>query len=234
MGCKTFLFDLYGTLLDIHTDEEKESLWMTLAEALGESSQTWQTVREEYRQGCAALSRTKFEEIDLSQVFATMLAKRGIENLSPLSLAKTFRLASMEHLHLFPYVKEMLIGLRHRGAKVYLLSNAQACFTKAEIDAAGLTPYFDGVILSSELGWKKPSKEFFLMAQELFHFDFSCAYYVGNDLHDDVLGAHSVGVKTVYIETPQSGVYGMNLPAPTYTAKDHFELTAILWELAES
>jgi len=35
MKYENYIFDLYGTLVDIHTDEEDESLWKALAEYYG-------------------------------------------------------------------------------------------------------------------------------------------------------------------------------------------------------
>ena len=45
-----FLFDLYGTLADIKTDEEMQSLWYGFAWLLGESD--IQKVRDEYLSIC--------------------------------------------------------------------------------------------------------------------------------------------------------------------------------------
>ena len=39
-----FLFDLYGTLVDIHTDEEKEALWQACARELKAVSYTHLTL----------------------------------------------------------------------------------------------------------------------------------------------------------------------------------------------
>ena len=234
MACKrTFLFDLYGTLIDIHTDEEQPIAWQELCKDLGEPLTRWEDVKREYGQRCAAKKREQWYEFDLTQVFCEMLSSRGLETDDVSFLARRFRLSTTKKMQLFPCVIEMLDGLRARGAGVYLLSNAQACFTWDEIEGTGLTPYFDGVMLSSEVGWKKPGVNFFQCAFDTFSLDPDRCIYVGNDLHDDVWGASSVGMKTVYILTPQSGVYEMTLPTPTYRVANHQELCELLWRLAE-
>ena len=126
----------------------------------------------------------------------------------------------------------MLAGLKKRGAGVYLVSNAQACFTLDELDELGITPLFDGILISSNAGVKKPDTEIFRIAFDKFSLDGDECFYVGNDLHDDVLGAKSAGLKTVYIETEQSGRYPQLEITPDYEVKTHMEMRDLLFSLA--
>ena len=152
-----FLFDLYGTLADIKTDEEMLSLWYGFAWLLGESDV--QKVRDEYLEICKKYADARahtFVEFDLLHVFEEMVESRGADKEKAKILAREFRLLSRQKLHLFPCVVEILKGLKERGAGVYLVSNAQACFTKDELDELGITPLFDGILISSDAGVKKP------------------------------------------------------------------------------
>jgi putative hydrolase of the HAD superfamily len=197
-----FLFDLYGTLADIKTDEELQSLWFGFAWLLGESD--IQGVKDEYHAICKkyADARThEFVEFDLLRVFEEMVESRGANKEKAQALAREFRLLSRQKLRLFPYVIEILKGLKERGAGVYLVSNAQACFTRDELDELGIAPLFDGILISSDAGVKKPDTEIFSIAFDKFSLNKEECFYVGNDLNDDVLGATNAGLKTVYIET---------------------------------
>lgn len=227
-----FLFDLYGTLADIHTDEEKDELWCGFAALLGESDAA--SVREEYLAICkkhAEAREHKFVEFDLLHVFEEMLENRGVSKKNAPEIARKFRVLSREKLRLFPCIFEILDGLRERGAGVYLVSNAQACFTRDELDELGLTEHFDGILISSEAGVKKPYTAIFDVAAKRFGIELENCVYVGNDLHDDVLGASGAGLKTVYIETEQSGKYPNLDVTPTYIAKDHVDMKSILFSL---
>jgi putative hydrolase of the HAD superfamily len=191
-------------------------------------------VKNEYLRLCREADLGEGREFDLTAVFARMLKKRGITGITPEEFAHHFRDASMIDLVRFPLVLEMLSGLRERGAGVYLLSNAQSCFTLRELDKMELTPLFDGIVISSDVGYKKPSEEIFSIALEKFGITPDCSVYVGNDMRDDIFGAHHSGLRTVYIETRQSRDYDdLTLPVPDYTAKDHEELCRILLSLAE-
>ena len=120
---------------------------------------------------------------------------------------------------------------KERGAGVYLVSNAQACFTKDELGELGISHLFDGILISSDAGVKKPCTEIFDIAFNKFSLDKNECVYVGNDLHDDVLGAHNAGLKTVYIETEQSGKYPNLNTVPDYEVKTHEEMKELLFSL---
>ena len=229
-----FLFDLYGTLADIKTDEEKESLWSGFATLLGEKD--GEEVKREYLAICKRLSDSrdhKFVEFDLLEVFEEMLERRGNDKEKAIVLARSFRALSREKLKLFPCVTEILKGLKERGAGVYLVSNAQACFTRAELDELGISQLFDGILISSEAGVKKPHRDIFEIAARSFDLELDECFYVGNDMHDDVLGAHGAGLKTVYIETEQSGKYPKLSNKADYVVEDHTEMKELLFRLTE-
>ena len=230
-----FLFDFYGTLADIKTDEGMPSLWMGYASLLGESDV--ESVKSEYHEICkkyADAREHKFVEFDLLRVFEEMLENRGIDKKNAPEIARKFRILSREKLRLFPFIVEILSGLRERGTGVYLVSNAQACFTKDEIDELCITELFDGILISSDAGVKKPSSEIFSIAFNKFSLSASESVYVGNDLHDDVLGASGAGLKTVYIETEQSGKYENLNVTPDHIVNSHKDMMELLFSLAEN
>lgn len=230
-----FLFDLYGTLIDIQTDERSDDFWKKICVLLKENTDRSEDLCRQYETLCEKQKATGREEIDLTEVFRAMLEERGLpdDDESVWQFAARFRRDSRSRLQLFPEVVEMLSGLRSRGAGVYLLSNAQACFTRAELRELGLDVCFDGIILSSEISFKKPSEEFFRIALAKFGLNSDDCIYVGNDRRDDVFGANSAGMKTVYIPTPQSGTYPEGTyPPPDHAVQTHAELKRLLFDLA--
>lgn len=230
-----FVFDLYGTLVDIWTDEGRAEVWRGLSGRIRGCRRRYLWAKESYARLCKEASLGEGREFDLLRVFERMLIEEGKDASIAPEVAKEFRENSMVRLGLFPHVKELLSGLKERGAGVFLLSNAQSCFTRYELDKLGLTPLFDDIIISSETTYKKPSEEIFRIAFDKFGINPDDSVYVGNDLRDDVLGAHRAGMKTAYIETEQSGKYPhLALPNPDYVAKDHIELTKILFSISEA
>lgn len=227
--CMNFIFDLYGTLIDIKTDEEKRVLWENVACELGEDRSEAEKIRSEYRTLCSKYKTSDEQEIDLLGVFEDMLEAHGKKKSDGARLAEKFRELSTERIRLFDGVTEMLRSLKQSGAGVYLVSNAQACFTLPELEKIGLIPFFDGIVISSDVGFKKPSPHIFALALERFGLRADECVYVGNDMRDDIQGAYSAGLKTVYIQTEQSGKYDdSNMPRPTCTAENHAHLVEIL------
>lgn len=226
---KNIVFDLYGTLVDIHTDEYKLEFWEKVATYYGEHGAAYEPQELSIRYGELieeqAATMPAGAEVDLGQVFAELYREKDgsilLESetwndkvrgtvLSACSqqlimdTAASFRRFSMEKLHLFDGVMEMLDGLKAAGKKIYLLSNAQALFTRAELQMTGLEGYFDGILLSSDAGFKKPSKEFYHLLVEKFGAMPKESLMVGNDDVADCHGAAAVGMDSLYIYTEQS------------------------------
>ena len=225
---KNFLFDLYGTLIDVHTDEDSPAFWTDIAAMLGADDPA--RLRERFHALCRA-ERPEGAETQFADIFTALLEEYGSKE-EVLSFARRFRERSLCKLRLFDGAITLLEELRARGAGVYLLSNAQACFTRHELETLGLTEKFDGILLSSEVGWKKPCKKFFLAAFEKFSLSPEDSIYIGNDLRDDVGGAREVGMRSVYIETEQSGRYE-NPPPVDLQAESYPKLISMLFRLAE-
>ena len=229
---KDICFDLYGTLLDIRTDEESPQFWAEISKLLS-GKRSGDQLKERYRALCAEeQEKQRKQEFDLLPVFERMLQEYAHTATTEQAeaFAQAFRKASVIKCRPFAGIPEMLNGLKERGIRLYLLSNAQTCFTRAELRESGLDIFFDGIMLSSEIGWKKPSTQFFQTAFTLFGLDPTQSVYVGNDLHDDVLGAKGVGMQTVYIPTEQSGVYE-DMPSPDITVSSVKELSEILFKI---
>ena len=96
-----------------------------------------------------------------------------------------------------------------------------------------MTSHFDGILISSEAGIKKPHRAIFDVAFEKFGINENECIYVGNDMHDDVLGAYNAGLKTVYIETEQSGKYADLDVKPDYTVPTHEKMKELLISIAK-
>lgn len=211
---QNYLFDLYGTLVDVHTDEESPLLWKRMSIFLGTEGVYLppERLKEKYfaevarREAAAKKIRGPGAEIDIAPVFASFYEEGGV-NAGEHQIAHTaqmFRIFSLEKLHLFPGVSQMLQTLQSRGKRIYLLSNAQALFTLPELRALGLEQYFDGIVISSCEGIKKPDKRLYQLVLERYGLDPSETVMVGNDDRADCWGAANAGLDSMYIYTEQS------------------------------
>ena len=205
------IFDLYGTLVDIHT-EENDAVWEKTALYFGYygASFTAGSLKAAFeselkkRQAKAGQSYECFPDIPFHQVMADLFRRNGVvENADSLGIqaAQLFRISSTEYIRLYPGVLEALAALRSKGYRLWLLSNAQEMFTRYELNHLGLTDSFDGIYLSSCFGCRKPDKRFFRALLETQKLDPGNCLMIGNDRETDIAGAKAAGIDTFYMHT---------------------------------
>ncbi|KAB8291962.1 HAD family hydrolase [Bifidobacterium avesanii] len=206
-------FDLYGTLVDIRTDEGMPAAWNALATAIGTADPTSpyraaEDARDAFECAMAlhepAAPGPDYEPDVLPAYRALLPGLSGAEgDRAARALAWTFRRASTLLLRLYPGARDLLSSLRGAGVRVVLLSNAQSCYTRPELASLRLVGAFDRMIISSEEGVRKPSPLLFrrALALEGLNDHPNRALMVGNDIRCDILGARAVGMDAVYVHT---------------------------------
>ena len=212
---RNYIFDLYGTLVDIHTDERSDEFWNDFQNVLAgygsELEAGW--LREFYENSVRAMEAQARDdmpdgepEIDLLPIFVSFLSEGGAKACpeDAVKLAESFRMLSIRKLRLFDGASELLKTLRKEGRRVYLLSNAQTIFTRPELRALELDDLFDGTLLSAEAGRKKPDPMFYRALLEKYELDPAESIMVGNDDVADCHGAAQAGLDSLYIHTEQS------------------------------
>ena len=139
MNYTDLVFDLYGTLVDIHT-EENDAVWEKTAIYLGfyGAHYTGPELKAAFH---AAMSRREaeagqsyecFPDIPFELVMAELFTQKGITanaQVLGVNAAQLFRIASIDYIRLYPQVLEALDLLRQSCCRLWLLSNAQRVFT---------------------------------------------------------------------------------------------------------
>ena len=224
---RNYIFDLYGTLADIRTDETLPALWDAVSAFFAHRgmSREPEELREMYTRKCVLLQKQQDmflalrgvpgpAEIDILNVWDLMAEEMNGSLTLPekLEFSGLFRERSTLKLRLFPGAEEVLKGLRGSGKTACLLTNAQESFTRPELDRLGITGCFDRIFYSSRSGVKKPSPAFFaeLSAAGL---EPDVSLMIGNDDICDCRGAAAAGMDSLYIRTEQSPEPGRPLPA---------------------
>ncbi len=205
------IFDLYGTLIDIRTDESGEDFWNEVADVYLSygAKYTAKELRDSYYR--IAKHETYFTqlthplyrhvEIELKNVFKRLYRHKGVnasENIIN-DTAQKFRKASTKFICLYDGVIDLLKSLKQAGKNIYLLSNAQRCFTYPELQQLGIVDYFDGILISSDCACKKPQKDFFTKLFKRYNIDKSKSIMIGNDCITDMMGANDAGIDGLYI-----------------------------------
>jgi HAD superfamily hydrolase (TIGR01509 family) len=100
------------------------------------------------------------------------------------------------------------------------------------IEQAGLAPHLDTVVVSEEIGVRKPRKEIFEEALRRLGVSAAEAVHVGDNLAADVAGAAAVGMKTVWltrcVRDPHAALRDYTGPWPLGRMQDLAELPQVL------
>lgn len=213
MGIKmyqNYIFDLYGTLLDIHTDEGQESLWEELTRLYQEEGAlyTRQELKKAYEMACKEIEErmkqqgeVDYPEIEIGEVFAGLFTEKGVAASKELvaDIAYRFRVLSRDMMKLYAETESLLQGLRKKGKGVYLLSNAQRLFTAPEIKEAGLEKYFDDIFISSDYGVKKPDKAYMEKLLKKHGLKLEECLMIGNEPQSDIAVAEKCGMDSLLV-----------------------------------
>lgn len=211
MNYTDLIFDLYGTLVDIHTEEdntvwEKCALYFGYygAPYTGPELKTAFSALMAQKQAKAGQDYECFPDLPFEPVMAELFRRKGVAgNADALgaNASQLFRIASTDYIRLYPGVTESLENLRKKGYRLWLLSNAQRIFTAYELNHLGLAPYFDGIYISSDYGCRKPDIRFFNALLQEQKLDPEKCLMIGNDLETDIAGAKHAGLDTLYMHT---------------------------------
>ncbi len=237
------IFDLYGTLVDIHTDEN-DTVWEKTALYFGYygASYTGETLKTDLksvftrRESVLGQSYEMFPDIPIEEVMAELFRFKGVtENADALGLnaAQVFRVAATDYIRLYDGVIESLQALRTHGYRLWLLSNAQRSFTACELRHLGLTEQFDGIYLSSDYLCRKPDGRFFRALLDERMLDPARCLIIGNDRETDIAGAQAVGLSTLYMHTnltpPHQEAAAPGLAPNCCDGRRHFEFEGADW-----
>ncbi|MCM1175599.1 MAG: HAD family hydrolase [Blautia sp.] len=227
---RDYIFDLYGTLVDIRTNEKEHALWKRMSLFYGYYGAPYMPEELEAAYGALVLAKEKgaesrekksgengklyahesYPEISIEEVFRELYTERGVDPPEELVVhtGQMFRALSTRHLRLYAGAKELLRKLHEKGRRVYLLSNAQRIFTERELRYLQIEDCFDGILISSDYGVKKPDAEFFRILTEKYRIEPGNALMIGNDPDSDIAGAKRAGMDTFYIHSaisPKNG-----------------------------
>jgi putative hydrolase of the HAD superfamily len=202
---KGIFFDFYLTLLDIRTNEEKEHPWRVLVDFLRYQGATVApaALRERYQQEIRrqlTQSSERHAEVDVESAFGKTLSDFGLET-SPermQTIAQLFRSQTIERIGLFAETREVIETLAQRF-RLAIVSDSQPAYILPELRMSGLEPFFEVVVISAQLGFRKPDRRMFRAALERMGLAPDEVIHVGDTWERDVQGALDTGIEAVWL-----------------------------------
>ena len=218
-----FIFDLYGTLIDIETDEHAPEVWKDWMQVLdrygishpdaGEFHRAFFELDTNKRQLALSEGRFRYPEIEILEVYDELFSGYGNRRMSLerlRELAYAFRVCSRKHIRLYPAAEDFLKKLRSGGRRVYILSNAQSSYTVNEIRMFHLDELTDDYLISSDYRCMKPDVKFFEALIEKHAIRRERAVMIGDSEQSDMRGAVESNLHHIHLT-------GYNHPDQFYT-----------------
>lgn len=88
---------------------------------------------------------------------------------------------------LHPETEKMLTLLKEAGARIFLITNGIKKVQRGRLALSGIRDFFEGIFISDEIGFKKPSVEYFdYVSSRIENFNPSQALIIGDSLVSDI------------------------------------------------
>ncbi|MDQ0062239.1 HAD family hydrolase [Paenibacillus harenae] len=131
-------------------------------------------------------------------VYEQLVRQFGIENITPAELLDDYVAQFHKSCVPYPGLKAMLDTLKTEGYALGLITNAIGDFQQRNIEAIGIEPYFDVILISGWEGVKKPHPDIFLRALDKLGVEPEDSVYIGDHPLNDVEAARHVGMKGIW------------------------------------
>lgn len=205
-GIKGMIFDLYGTLIDIQTDEDDFYTYDTVSKWLQYKGVKIdpEVLKSEYHSKIAdrmAVSKEQYPEVRVEEIFAEICNENAIWKSDTTYLgietSKVFRSASLRRMR--PFEESLKILLRYKDIPKCLVSNGQRVFSEKELRFLGLYEHFDHVIFSSDVRYKKPDPRIFKIALDRLKLKPDEVLSIGDTVENDVITPREMGMEAMHV-----------------------------------
>lgn len=200
------LLDLDDTILDFHKAER-----IALAKTLKDFGvEPTDAVLSRYH----IINRQHWERLEKGELtrdqvqegrFRVLFAELGRE-ADPVAVTRAYEHNLGIGHYFLPGAEEAVQSL-HKNYRLFLASNGTASVQHSRLTSAGLYPYFEKVFVSQDIGFNKPSKDYFdACFSEIPGFDPQKAMMVGDSLTSDIQGGINAGIKTCWVNPTHAPV----------------------------
>jgi HAD superfamily hydrolase (TIGR01549 family) len=94
--------------------------------------------------------------------------------------------------------KETLLYLKRKGIKTAIVTNGEEHFQIAKINQVDLWNYFDIIIISGVIGFRKPDIQIYNMTLEKLGSIPDKTVFIGDNPNTDIIGAKNAGLHTIW------------------------------------
>lgn len=131
--------------------------------------------------------------------------------------------------HYFIDGAEQMLESLYNKYNLYLVSNGATAVQNSRLDSSNIRKHFKDIFISQEIGYDKPSKQFFdICFSTITNFNKNEAVIVGDSLSSDIQGGINAEIKTIWFN-PKGQMVSM--PVPDYEIKVLGDLADLVVDL---
>ncbi|MDO5399349.1 MAG: YjjG family noncanonical pyrimidine nucleotidase [Eubacteriales bacterium] len=225
---KILLIDLDDTVLDFKK-AEKNAIGKIIRQFGVEPTEA--VLHRYHLINKAHWERLERGEITREQVlvgrFQVLFAELGRE-ADPTACARAYEKNLSQGHWFLPGAEEALERLQ-KSYRLFLASNGTASVQHGRMKSANLYRFFEGIFISQEIGYNKPSRDYFEACfARIPDFDREKTLMVGDSLTSDMLGGVNAGINTVWVNPDHKAPGAVR---PTYEIENLGQLEKLLAEL---
>lgn len=130
--------------------------------------------------------------------------------------------------HYFIKDAEEVLEQLSKTHRIYLVTNGTLSVQIGRLQSSGIKKYLQGVFISEEVGYNKPSKEYFdYCFSQIPDFRKENTVIIGDSLSSDIQGGKNAGIKTIWLHRQQDQTEKIE-PKPDYEIRSLKELLKML------
>jgi len=137
--------------------------------------------------------------LNVERFYQTLLAYQIDDRHMAAEMANDYVTISPTKTHLFPYSIEILDYLKNKNYQLHIITNGFPEVQHIKIKNVDLENYFNQIIISEEVGYKKPAKEIFEISLQKAKAKPAESVMIGDDLGVDILGGQHAGLMTIWV-----------------------------------
>lgn len=224
---KWLLFDFDNTLVNF-TNTAKKSLYLTFQE-------NYQVCNEHIYNVYKQVNHQVWQDFENGKItakelrvkrFADLFAAIGEKNINPNAFSVAFLQNLVKASEMYEGVQELLDSLKGKY-KMSIVTNGLKEVQRPRLEKLEMTHYFDSIIVSDEIGFKKPQGEYFDYVYQSISNPPSKSeiLIIGDSLNSDIRGGRDFGIKTCWNRHGQENTTGI---IPDYMINHVLELKDLL------
>ncbi len=241
MPFKAVIFDYIGTLVNCRNytmDASKQKLCNALiAEGFDINKEMFLTAYDLSHEKYRKVRYEQLREVTNAVWVAEALGKLGFnvteDNPRIKAALNIFFQDFIDTLELREGAKKLLHQTQ-KQIKVGLISNfTYAAAIYKSLRKMGICKFFNIVVVSQQVGWRKPSSHIFQFTLKCLKIQPNEAVYIGDSPNEDIKGAKEAGLKTVFVPSQFNSLKDLkeSKQEPDLIAKDLIEICKSLSQI---